>query len=378
MSSKAIVKRRRTRGATLVETLAVVGVIALASLAAYVGFGDSIRGTTQREAACVQTFSCGGGSNGGGTAGMAGPSTAGDSSQGSQGWGSATWEFTKGFVSQGWETVEGLSAIVTHPDQVAMGVAQVILHPKDTWNAVKSEWQSRSGANNAGRIAFEVITLPLVAGKLSKLSTAAKVAEDAAALGKAEGAAKLADAAKTAESAELAAAGAAKSAEGGGRVLLGEGAFSVAYREGEMVTKTIKDVVKDGAGVERALTLAEREKLAEYTAELTNEAADAVGGVVPKLGVEPGGVLKQQYVEGLSLDDLKKVSMEAFDRGVEQKNGLVRKVEKQFGLERDGYLETPEGWHAMVDDNIANFKFDREGNVTSWFDPVAVFPNKAP
>ncbi|AKU94763.1 hypothetical protein AKJ09_01427 [Labilithrix luteola] len=377
-------KRRRSLGATLVETLAVVGIVALAAIAAYVGFGDSIRGTTQREAACVQTFSCGGGSNAGGTAAMAGQGEGGGTSSGggegsaqaSQGWGSATWDFAKGFVSEGWEAVEGIADIVIHPDQVAQGVAQVILHPKDTWDAVKAEWQGRSGANNAGRVAFEIVTLPLVAGKLSKLSTAAKVAEDAAAVAKAAEAAKLADASKAAEAA---AAAAAKTTESGGRVLLGEGAFSVAYREGDMVSKTIKDVVKDGNGVERALTLAEREKLAEYTAELTNNAADAVGGgLVPKLGVEPGGVLKQKYVEGMSLDDLKKVNMDAFDRAVDQKTGLVRKVEREFGLERDGYLETPEGWHAIVDDNIANFKFDREGNVTSWFDPVAVFPNKVP
>jgi len=49
------------RGASLVEYLIVVGAIALAAMAGFIGFGDQVRGLIGRESECVRTFQCEGG-----------------------------------------------------------------------------------------------------------------------------------------------------------------------------------------------------------------------------------------------------------------------------------------------------------------------------
>ena len=53
----------RARGASLVEYLLVVGLVALAALGAYSQFGASAQSLSGREAECVRTFSCGPGTD---------------------------------------------------------------------------------------------------------------------------------------------------------------------------------------------------------------------------------------------------------------------------------------------------------------------------
>lgn len=160
------------------------------------------------------------------------------------------------------------------------------------------------------------------------------------------------------------------------RERLGEGAFSVAYREGDHVVKEIKDTVPGVGDVPVNLTQADKIRLANETAELTNDIAEALGDVVPRMEVVGDGVLRQPYVGGMTLDELMSTNPEAALRAADAKDEALATAARRFGFDNpyeSGVMEG--GWVAKVDDNPANFRFNEQGELTAWFDPVAIFPS---
>ena len=53
--------RIHARGASMVEYMIILGVVALASLTAFNAFGTDARALAAKEGACVQSFACNGG-----------------------------------------------------------------------------------------------------------------------------------------------------------------------------------------------------------------------------------------------------------------------------------------------------------------------------
>jgi Flp pilus assembly pilin Flp len=193
---------RDTRGASLVEYLVLVGLVALFAIAGVRAFGSSTETKVSAHAACIVSLSCADGapeataaltSTVSGTGDAPAPLVAEDSG-GSKGIGSRIWDFGKGFVLQAWDTVKGLAHVVMHPIETAKGLWSAITHPVATYHAIKDalvEAWHENPDEFVGRAVFEVVTLPLSVAKVSKvkLATATKVvdkadgASDAAKLG---------------------------------------------------------------------------------------------------------------------------------------------------------------------------------------------------
>jgi|GEM_PF-6341587 len=362
---------RRARGASNLEYAIVLGVVALSGIAAFEAFGKEARDLAEREGECVRTFTCGEGSpfpesgGSGAPAGGGGPPPGSNGApagkpKGGGGFITGAYDFGKGVVMGGVDTVVGAYEVVRHPIDTANGLVYAAQNPGAAWNAIKAEWQGRSGAENAGRAVFEAVST-FGPGAVVKLGKASAVA------------AKAGEAAKAADAAALAARAAEKTR-------LGEGAFSVAYKQGDNVLKEIKDTVPGVGDVPTKLSQADRARLADTTAELTNEVGSHMPhGMVPKMEHLGDGTLKQPYVEGQTIKDLQRGGdWDAVDRAQRAMDEATGTAAKGIGLDGPyGYLETPDGWRAKIDTNAANFRFDAKGNITSWFDPVAVYP-KAP
>ena len=207
---------RDTRGASLVEYLVLVGLVALFALAGFRAFGSSTDTKITAQAACVVSLSCEEGTSGataaltstvGGVTGDSPAPLVAQDGDGSKGIGSRVWDFGKGFVLQAWDTVKGLAHVVMHPIETVKGLWSAITHPVATYHAIKDSLVNAWNENPdefVGRAVFEVITLPLSAAKISKvkLVTATRVvdkvddASDAARI-----ADKAADAVRVSESA---------------------------------------------------------------------------------------------------------------------------------------------------------------------------------
>jgi Flp pilus assembly pilin Flp len=241
---------RDRRGASLVEYVLLVGLVAIVALTGFRAFGSAILGKSEAQAACVESFSCGQGEDPGAgseaitlttpgpTDGTNGGNDGGNGGDGDGGgfWGgvgdffSGALDTTKSvatgfFVDGAWGTVKGVWTIVTNPVDTAKGLWTAVTNPVDTWNAIKdgvvTAW-NEDPARLIGAGLFEVVTLPvagLKATKASKLATATKVADkldDAGDVAKAvdkvddaTDAAKAAENAAEAKKAEEAAAAAA-------------------------------------------------------------------------------------------------------------------------------------------------------------------------
>jgi hypothetical protein len=358
----------------MVEYMILLGVVALAALAGYSVFGTEMHGVAGREAECVRTFSCGNvasqgampSGNGiasgpsGGTPTTWAPHNAVAESTGAL---ANTLNFGKGFALEAWDAVVGTVEAVRHPVDTAKGIAFAVQNPSAAWGALSAEWGSRGGAENAGRATLEVVSMvgPGAFAKLGKVASVASVAG------------KAGEATKAAEVARIVARAPEKTR-------LGEGAFSIAYKQGDHVIKEIKDVVPGVGDVAIRLSAADKARLAETVSELTNEVGAHMGGtMVPRLDVAGPGMLRQPVVEGKTMAELAKGDFEAADRATRNMSDATGKAAKGVGLDSPyGYLETPDGWHAIIDTNPANFRFDSHGNITSWFDPVAVFPKATP
>jgi Flp pilus assembly pilin Flp len=199
------------RGAGLVEYLMLVGLIALVALAGFTAYGRHSETKTQAQAACVRNLSCTEGQPGAaavpgvGEAASTQTATPGDGSDGAggddggKGLFGTLWDVGKGFVLQGWDTVKGLAHIVMHPIETAKGLWFAVTHPVQTYHALKDAVVQAWNENPeefVGRAIFEIVTIPLSVGKLSKLK-AVNATKNAANV--ASAADKVGDAAKVAD-----------------------------------------------------------------------------------------------------------------------------------------------------------------------------------
>lgn len=80
--------RGRARGASMVEYMIILGVVALSALTAFTAFGKDAQGLAQKEGACVESMSCSGGPGYDGlsaTSDRSAPGPAGDARSGPSG-----------------------------------------------------------------------------------------------------------------------------------------------------------------------------------------------------------------------------------------------------------------------------------------------------
>jgi Flp pilus assembly pilin Flp len=177
--------RQDARGASLVEYLLIVGLVALVLV---VGASQlsAIDAKAEAQAACVTALACPDGSVLGSsgapavaatpqasTGGEPAPSPAPPPSK-SKGWGESALDVGKGVVVDGlWGTVTGVWTMVTHPIQTAKGIGHAVAHPIQTGTAIKdgvvAAWEENPERLIGGGI-FEVITLPVAALKATKAS----------------------------------------------------------------------------------------------------------------------------------------------------------------------------------------------------------------
>jgi hypothetical protein len=181
------VARSQQRGtSSVVGTLAIVGTALVAGTAAVGAIGDSMQSTGAGIGKCIQTHVCSPGEIGDDPGQIASfKGSAGDAAGSPGSSDSFLTNVGKGIVGFGVDTATGLWQTVRHPIDTVNGVAFAVEHPVTAWNAIKSEWSSRSGGENTARAALEVATLigPLAVTKLTKLGKVAeiaRVAEEAA------------------------------------------------------------------------------------------------------------------------------------------------------------------------------------------------------
>ena len=182
---------RETRGSTLVEHLLLVGLVALATLAGLHVFGGAVERKAKAEAECVASLACATGASAAaataeGEERRESPSTTAGAVGAAEGEGRASpktvlrriWDFAVGFVEQAVSMIPATIDVILHPIETIEAIAFAVQHPISTYHAVKDAlaeaWRSNP-EELSGRIVFEIVTLPLVAGKLSKLRTVARV-----------------------------------------------------------------------------------------------------------------------------------------------------------------------------------------------------------
>lgn len=346
---------RSSRGASFVECLLVVALVALGVVLAFRGFGGQVRATAEREAECVRTFTCAPG-----TPSVAAPA-AGESNAPTEGNAPAPGE--RGFWENAWSgTKEGVSDFV---DGFVRGDY-----------SDRSSWAALAGSVLGGELLGPVADARDWTAAASDVWSHPTSVESWSGLGAATaafvpGVGAVRKIVRAGDEVHAAAHTAAELARRGER--LGEGTFSVGYRDGDVVRKVIKDEVDLGDGRKLALSEADRVWLARESDELTKEVADALGhDIVPPLKDLGGGVLEQRYVGGKTIDEL---PPSVAERAFEEKERAIREAQKALGLSPEYPSGTFEnGWTAKVDENTANFRFSDDGKLTGWFDPVAIFP----
>jgi hypothetical protein len=165
----------------------------------------------------------------------------------------------------------------------------------------------------------------------------------------------------------------------GARVRVGEGSFAIAYREGDMIVKEVKAKVIDSKSNPVEIDAADRARLAKMTVDFANQVGDGVAGRVPKLIDEGNGVMRQPVAQGMTIQELGAANPSALVRASNAMADIRFRAARILGLKDPdmGYLETPDGWEIVIDHNESNFRFDRDGNIVSWFDPIAVYPPRA-
>jgi hypothetical protein len=170
--------------------------------------------------------------------------------------------------------------------------------------------------------------------------------------------------------------------KGARKVLSDEGGFMKTYKdEGDPdVYKVAKARVRYSDDQVRYISEDDGAKLVETHAGYHNKVADALGDVVPREEVVGKGVVKQKFSDGLTYDDIKRTGgWQAKKNATDQIKRLVAKAQKATDLPAGATAdarEVPGGYAAKIDDNVTTFRFDQDGNVTSWFDPVILAPIK--
>ena len=92
--------------------------------------------------------------------------------------GRKVWDFVKGFGLQLWSIVPYTLHVVRHPIETLEGLWFVLSHPVQTFRAVKQALREAHRDNPQdfwGRVTAEVVTLPFVVSKISKVKAVASI-----------------------------------------------------------------------------------------------------------------------------------------------------------------------------------------------------------
>ena len=153
---------------------------------------------------------------------------------------------------------------------------------------------------------------------------------------------------------------AAGAGTGSGIVELGSGINSRVWTAGDgFVNKEVK------AG----------ETVATVLADFTNDAHSIFPTLVPSVTRE-GATLRQPLVDGQKFSDLGLAAQETAERAMRE---TIGQAHNDLGMkwvgERLVHQEAPQlgnGLYVQIDTNPANFRFNADGTIKSWFDPIAV------
>ncbi|MEM6732449.1 MAG: hypothetical protein AAF658_12900, partial [Myxococcota bacterium] len=201
---------------------------------------------------------------------------------------------------------------------------------------------------------------------------------------------------------------------------IGKGSFSEVFRDGDSVVKVIRDTV--GTGDETyALDQAGKEQAAALVYEYSNdlrlafqnpentrnlsavtqrgvvnfddivpeflldgvspeaiqrlEAEAAARGAFPDYAPLSHGRVRTQFVDGLTIEQLRELDPEAAVRASDIVQEIVPRAERLIGLEPGyGTGELANGWRIGIDPEVWNFRFNADGQVVAWFDAIVTWP----
>lgn len=151
---------------------------------------------------------------------------------------------------------------------------------------------------------------------------------------------------------------------------LGTGAQSFVRGNEDFVVKRLRRVqfAKTSPSI---VTRLERQDLADRMVEVNSRLRERLGTLIPEMESPRPGVLVQRRVDGESFEEL---SESAAKRAQSEMAALEKKANSALGTSTDeAVLEAATaGYRVLVDDNPANFRFNPDGSVKHWFDPVTV------
>ena len=177
------------RGSHLVEKCALIALIALAVLLGFRGLGLQTSDKVVEQGDCVASLeACAAGqgreSGAAMVPGHSGEGAPGESSaaltEGERP-GKAWWrrpvDLVAGFFKQGWTMFPETWEIIKHPFETGKNLWYVVRHPIDTYYGAKEGLGQAWNENPeelSGRILWEVVSLPFIASKISKLRLVAE------------------------------------------------------------------------------------------------------------------------------------------------------------------------------------------------------------
>ena len=184
---------KSTRGSGVVEYVLLVGLVALACIGGFQLFGESANAKAEAHARCVATLTCGPGAEAAPGAAGSDESAEPGSTSGTHGDGHVdgdsgtagrppksiprrVWDFVAGFFKQAWSMIPATIDVITHPIETIEALGYAVAHPIQTYHAVRdaiAEAWNENPEDVAGRITFEVVTLPFIVSKVSKVRAAA-------------------------------------------------------------------------------------------------------------------------------------------------------------------------------------------------------------
>lgn len=190
------------RGASSVEAIVVIALVALGAIAAMLAFGRDVGASVGREGDCVRTLTaCGdrrddvsrggvveparsSGGTGAGARGGDGSTQDAPAQGGTKGFWESAADVGKGFVVDGlWGTVTGVASAVAHPVDTLGAIGSALAHPVDTAVAMRdgvvTAW-NENPERLVGAGVFEIVSLPFAAAKAGKATAVAAKVEDAA------------------------------------------------------------------------------------------------------------------------------------------------------------------------------------------------------
>lgn len=162
------------------------------------------------------------------------------------------------------------------------------------------------------------------------------------------------------------------------------GGKAYAWRDGNDVIKQMREVTKghsaigSGDEIPVRLTPAQQAQLANDTVEFTNQVHGAMPDIVPKFTSSGAGQIRVPYVEGKTMDDLAREGGvgvgSAHEAAYRAQQDAIARANGALGLRNGETGELASGSTVSIDDNPANFRFNADGSIKSWFDPVLVTP----